>query len=221
MEDIYKCVICGRFTEKRWHCGKPTLLILTKQQRIRLSKLLSGLLRHFPESIGLELDEEGFTKMSIEELVKAIKTKWRHAELYQWLEPKHIYAIVALDPKGRFEIRENKIRARYGHSVKVNIRYRKTPIPRILYHGTGKVVLPKILEEGLKPMKRLKVHLTEKFEDAIENALRKYRDIVVLEVDVKKLEAKGLTVYKAGKNVYVVDYVPPEAIKVCEQRLGR
>ena len=69
MKPIYKCPKCGKFTEVPYHCGVKCTLILDPTRRLKLSKLLSGLLRHFPEVIGLELDKNGFTKQTIDELV--------------------------------------------------------------------------------------------------------------------------------------------------------
>ena len=69
-------------------------------------------------------------------------------------------------------------------------------------------------EQGIKPMERRKVHLTASLAEALESAQRKGANIVVLEVDVKKLRAKGFKVFKAGKNVYVTDYVPPDCLKI-------
>lgn len=220
MKPIYKCPKCGKFTEVPYHCGVKCTLILDPTRRLKLSKLLSGLLRHFPEVIGLELDKNGFTKQTIDELVYLIKTRWKNKELYQWLRSEHVYAVVALDPKGRFEIRNNRIRARYGHSIKVEIAYNEAKdLPPKLYHGTSPEALKSILREGLKPMKRLKVHLTSSLEDAYHNALRKTKFPVILEIDTKSLMKEGIKVYKAGKNVYVVDYVPPQVIKVIKQKV--
>lgn len=217
MKPIYKCEVCRKYVEEPIHCSRPCKLLLDGRRRLKLSKLLSGLLRHFPHEIGLKLDREGFTEQTIEEIVRLIKTRWRNKHLYQWLKPEHIYALVELDPKGRFEIRNNRIRARYGHSVKVNIKYEVSKAPGKLYHGTTPEALPKILREGLKPMKRLKVHLTVSIDEAYQNALRKTRKPVILEIDVKKLEKLGIKVFKAGKTIYVADYVPPEALRVLKR----
>ncbi len=217
IKPIYKCRVCGQFTEEGAHCGEPCTLVLDPERRVRLSKLLSGLLRHFPYALGIELDEEGFTKQTVEELARLIKTKWRSRHLYWWLRPEHIYAIAALDPKGRFEIKNGKIRARYGHSVRVYVKYEEeVKPPAKLYHGTTPQALPSILKEGLKPGKRLMVHLAATPEDAWETALRKTRTPIIIEVDVGKLARRGIKVYRAGKRVYVTSRVPPEAIRVLD-----
>ena len=119
--------------------------------------------------------------------------KWRNRELYQWVRREHIVAIALLDPKGRFELRNNRIRARYGHSIKVDIKYRRE-YPQKLYHGTSTDKLNSILKKGLKPMKRLYVHMTTNLEEAIDNA-RRHGKPVILEIDTECLKKKNISPY--------------------------
>ncbi|RLE56373.1 MAG: RNA 2'-phosphotransferase [Thermoprotei archaeon] len=210
MPDIRRCTVCGAFTEDEVHCGKPTRIFLSGSRREMLSKLMSGLLRHFPQVVGLKLDDEGF--VDIDELVEAIRKKWRNRHLYQWVTKEHVIAVAQLDPKGRFEIIGNKIRARYGHSIRVKISYIEDREVKILYHGTAVENVPRILKEGLKPMKRMWVHLTDRFEDAVVVGKRKGRPAVLV-IDVELLRRLGHRVYRATDHIYVTDYVPPEAIR--------
>jgi len=182
---------------------------LSDPQLKRLSKLLSGLLRHFPEAVGIRPDDGGW--IDIEMLVEAIKTKWKNKELYQWVEPRHIYEIALNDEKGRFEVRNGKIRARYGHSYKVKIDYPGDRDVKFLYHGTTSRSLKNILKEGLKPMKRLWVHLSPTLMDAYTIALRRTGRPIILKVDAQRLR-EYTPVYKASNRVYLVKYVPPDCI---------
>lgn len=211
MRPIYRCRVCGTFTEEPTHCGKPAQLFMTGEQRERLSKLMSALLRHIPEQAGLKLDPEGF--VNIDELVKGIRERWRNRDLYRWVTRDHIIAVAQLDPKGRFEICGDKIRARYGHSarLKVQIQYEEDREHRYLYHGTAEHLLSQILREGLKPMRRQWVHLTDRLEDAIEVGRRRGRPVILV-IDTEILRKLGHRVFRAGKTVYVTDYVPPQAI---------
>ncbi|MGC8542448.1 MAG: RNA 2'-phosphotransferase, partial [Vulcanisaeta sp.] len=140
MRNIYKCTICGAFTEDVMHCGSPTKLILDGGLRSKLSRLMTYLLRHNPEAIGLAMDHEGW--VSIDELVDAVRTRW-NPKAYSWLTKEHVIAIALLDPKGRFEMRNGMIRARYGHnkSLNVNIKYEIDDAVKTLYHGTTKEAL--------------------------------------------------------------------------------
>ena len=163
-----------------------------------------------PESIDLRLDDEGWAKIS--ELVNKIKAFKPH---YNWITSEIVKAIALLDPKGRFEVRDDMIRARYGHArkLKVKIEYQEDKSIKLLYHGTSALNLKSILKEGIKPMKRHMVHLSTSIEDAIETALRKDKRIVIFEIDADKLRSMGFKVYKASDKVYVVSYVHPKAIR--------
>ncbi|WFO75093.1 RNA 2'-phosphotransferase [Desulfurococcaceae archaeon MEX13E-LK6-19] len=213
-KNIYKCRVCGKYIEEPFHCGKQAILLLDARHRVRLSKLLSGLLRHYPWEARLRIVEEGW--VSIDELVEGIRKYWRNKELYQWVTREHIIAVATLDPKGRFEIREDKIRARYGHSIDVSIEYQLEYPSMRLYHGTSVDKLPSILREGLKPMKRKFVHMTTSYEDAFENAKR-HGTPVVLVVDVDCLKKHYIPVYRASKTVYLAPHVPPECIRKKEK----
>ncbi|RLE52486.1 MAG: hypothetical protein DRJ26_04700, partial [Candidatus Methanomethylicota archaeon] len=57
---------------------------------------------------------------------------------------------------------------------------------------------------------------TDEIEDAIIVAKRKGKRIVVLIVNADKLRARGYAIYKAGKNTYLVNYVPPDCIDKVE-----
>ena len=48
LKPIYRCRVCGAFTEDQYHCGKQAELLLDPGSRVRLSKLMSGLLRYYP-----------------------------------------------------------------------------------------------------------------------------------------------------------------------------
>ncbi len=218
MKPVYKCRVCGAYTEEPVHCGRPALLLMDGSRRLKLSKLVSFLLRHGPREACLEPDEEGW--VGIDELVRGIRECWRNREAYQWVTREHILALAALDPKGRFEVRDGRIRARYGHSIPVVYRYEPVENPPpVLYHGTLRRNLPSIAERGLLPMKRRMVHLSSDPRDAYETGRRHGPDVVVLEVDTGCLREKGIPVYRAGKTVYMAPRVPPECIRVGGRRL--
>ena len=208
---VYKCPICGRYVTTPVHCGRKCIYLMSDSQREALSRLMSALLRHIPHEAGIKLDNEGF--VSIEELVKGIRERWRNRDLYRWVTEDHVRAIVELDPRGRFEIRDNKIRATYGHSVKVDIKYVEDREVKVLYHGTTRDRLDSILRQGIVRGRRLYVHLTDSIEIAKEIGKRHGSNVVVLEVDVECLRKRGFKVYRASRTIYLTEYVPPECIK--------
>ena len=205
--DVYKCRE-GGFSEDPQRCPGGVEAVLPARLRVRLSKLVSGALRHFPDALGLRMDERGW--VSIRELVEAL----RRRPGYEWVEEWHIRALAALDPKGRFEVSGGRIRARYGHTVRVEVEPLPGRAPPVLYHGTVRDRLPSIMEKGLLPMRRLYVHLSPSPEQAVEVGRRHGPDVVVLEVDVDCLRRRGLEPRRASHAVYVVEWVPPECIRV-------
>ncbi len=202
MKPLGFCERCGKF-EGSCKCGKGRILIDGKKREL-VSKFLSGLLRHFPHSFGLKVDEEGWARLEdVERIVRE-----RHG-----VGRREIELIAEFDPKGRFEIRDGRIRARYGHSIKVEVDWSEgSDIPSVLYHGTHPKNVESILKEGLRPMRRREVHLSETIGDAIEVGRRYHPNPAVLAIDAEKMLKDGLKVRKKGK-VYTTDYVPPEYIK--------
>jgi len=195
------CERCGYF-EGICRCKRGKILI-DGEKRERVSKFLSGLLRHYPERFNVELDEYGWA--NIRDVLKVLRERYG-------IDRNILELIVRFDPKGRFEIKNEKIRAKYGHSVRVKFNWSEEgEIPPKLYHGTHPKNIDSILKEGLRPMKRLEVHLSESFEDAVEVGKRYHPNPVVLVIDTKSLLNHGFKIRKKGK-VYTTDYVPPECI---------
>ena len=207
---IYKCAKCGRYTFSAKHCGLPTILLIDERGRIRLSKLLSLILRHKPEIVNSSIDREGFLSCSVDELVGRIKS----LKGFSWVKTEHVYAIAETDEKGRFEIRNGRIRALYGHSIPVQMKYKRGEVPDVLYHGTRRSAVDLILKEGLKPMKRNMVHLTSSIRDAYIVGLRKDSKPVILVIDAKRAVSEGVDIRRACRNVYVSSYIPPRFIRV-------
>jgi len=186
-------------------CSDDGAVVLGSDRRTRLSKFLSGALRHFPDDAGLELDGQGWTPY--DELVDAAGGK------YDWAGPDHVAAVIATDPKGRFERDVDRVRAAYGHSVDVDLDAEETPVPDELYHGTAPENLASILEEGLRPMSRQKVHLSGSIPEAREVGSRHAADPVVLAIDAAAMQDDGLRIVKRGKETYTTDRVPPEYLQ--------
>ncbi len=201
MKPLGVCKRCGEF-EGSCKCGKGKIIIDGKKREI-VSKFLSGLLRHFPHSFGLKLDKDGWA--DLKDVAKIVNERYNVGK-------KVIELIVKFDPKGRFEIKNGKIRAKYGHSVDVNVDWSEScEIPDRLYHGTSPLNLKSIFEKGILPMKRKEVHLSATPEDAIEVGKRHHPNPVVLVIDAKALQNAGFKIRKKGK-VYTTDYVPPDFI---------
>lgn len=142
-----------------------------------ISKFLSYVLRHDPESIGLKLDSEGWANIS--ELISCANSarKQLNKELIQQVEKT--------SDKKRFAISEDglRIRAVQGHSIKtVDIQFIEKIPPEFLYHGTATRFLEFIQKEGLKPQQRQYVHLSENEQTAME-AGQRYGKPVILKIE--------------------------------------
>jgi putative RNA 2'-phosphotransferase len=187
-------------------CGDAGTRVASGDRRERLSRFLSGALRHFPEDAEIELDAGGWT--DVDALADAMVRK------YGWARREHLDAVLATDPKGRFERRGDRVRAAYGHSVEVDLGATDDPVPDTLYHGTSPRNLDAVREEGLRPMGRAKVHLSETVETALEVGSRHATEPVVLTVDAAGMLSDSQEIHKRGEETYTTDRVPPEHLAV-------
>lgn len=201
--DIGYCSKCGYF-EGKCSCGKGKIT-LKAGKRVKISKFLSGLLRHFAPHFDLKIDSQGWA--DINEVARIVKEKCG-------VGIKEIESIAELDTKGRFQIRDGKIRARYGHSIDISTDWTENrEVPSLLYHATDPHNLKAILEKGLLPMGRREVHMCVNPREALEVGRRHSTTPVLLEVDVPKMVQDGYKIKKKG-NVYTSDEVPPSYISI-------
>ena len=176
---------------------------MTERIKTRISKYMSYLLRHNPED--LKMDKQGFVNLT--ELIEKLKKR------YPQTDEQLIREIVEKSERRRFEIRNGKIRALYGHSIPVELQPEEAKDVKILYHGTSPESAKNILKVGLKPMRRQWVHLSPTIEIAKKIGLRKSNKPVILEIDVEKARRDGIKFYKATDEIYLAKYIPPKYIK--------
>lgn len=172
----------------------------------KTSKFLSLVLRHKPEEIGLALDDNGWAK--VDELLK--KAKGHHTFSLEDLQ-----RVVADNDKQRFAFSEDgkRIRANQGHSVEVALKLEAATPPCVLYHGTATRFVDSIMKEGLKPMQRHAVHLSELVHTAVAVGSR-HGKVVLLWVDAKAMVADGFSFSRSANGVWLTDAVPPEYLTV-------
>lgn len=172
---------------------------------------MSLLLRHRPETADLELNTAGWA--SLADLVDAV----RRQPGFAWVDEHVVREVVAQSEKQRFAIAGDppRIRATYGHSIPVDVEYEPVPSPPpVLYHGTTRRALPKILREGLKSMQRHYVFLTATAEEAAAVGRRRDPQPVILEVDTDSVVDHGYDLYRTPGGLYLTEYVPPAALQV-------
>ena len=176
---------------------------------VRLSKTMSVALRHDPQSFGLELDPEGWVQTN--HLLEALH------QLPPWagISETDFHQVIAASEKKRFEIVGDHIRALYGHSVPTKIIKEATTPPPVLYHGTASRNLDSILKQGILPMSRQYVHLSEDVETAVKVGRRKASDIVLLKIDTTS--RPELKFYYGNDQTWLADEIPPSIIEVVQQ----
>jgi len=172
----------------------------------KVSRYMSYLLRHNPE--GLRIDRYGF--VDLDELCRKLKKRFP-------VDKSFIYRVVERGERKRFEIVGNRIRALYGHTIPVKMKLKEDRDTKVFYHGTTPEAASKILKFGLKPMRRLWVHLSPNIKIAREVGLRRTRRPVILKIDAETARKSGIRFYKATDKVYLCSFVPPNCLEVVDE----
>jgi putative RNA 2'-phosphotransferase len=174
-----------------------------------ISKNLSYVLRHRPDSIGIELSAAGWIEVDV--LLAALARDGKS------VSPDVLRTVVAENDKQRFEFSEDgrQIRARQGHSTTVELGYEPATPPAVLYHGTATRFLDSILGQGLIKGKRHHVHLSINQETMIQVGTRHGKP-VLLKIDAAKMHKDGHEFFVTGNQVWLTDHVPPEYISVVD-----
>jgi putative RNA 2'-phosphotransferase len=172
-----------------------------------LSKFLSLVLRHQPQLIELELDENGWT--TVDELLEKANKNGKGIQL----DFERLKEIVANNDKQRFTFNEtfDKIRANQGHSVDIDLALSPETPPEILYHGTTEKYIFPIKKQGLKKQKRQHVHLSIDTETAIKVGTRHGKPII-LKIKALDMHQNGNFFYLSKNGVWLTEKVLPEYI---------
>lgn len=171
----------------------------------RISRFLSYLLRHRPKEYPLAFDHHGFVAWS--EVVDLIQERFFDAT------EQEVRAVVTESEKRRFELRDDKVRATYGHSFPVDLGLEPVEPPAELYYGTARDLAQSILHKGLKPRDRQFVHLSASLEDA--EAVGKRRDPApaIVVVDTRAAREADVVFYRSGP-LFLAENVPPQFLSL-------
>lgn len=169
----------------------------------QISKFLSYILRHRPQTIGLILETDGWAN---------VNDILNNSKLPLCLE--ELQAVVAQNDKQRFSFNADftKIKANQGHSVDVALTFKVVTPPATLYHGTAQRYLASILAQGLNKGSRHHVHLSKDILTATKVGQR-HGEPVVLLVAAQKMYEEGYTFYLSDNEVYLVEQVPANYLK--------
>ncbi|WP_138431028.1 RNA 2'-phosphotransferase [Fodinibius saliphilus] len=170
-----------------------------------LSKFLSYVLRHHPDSIGVDIDKNGW--VAISELIQKAENEGRifgKEQLYQVLEYGEKQRFI-LSNDGKY------IRAGYGHSIEVELQLHPQQPPRLLYHGTAQKNLDSIYDEGLHSGSRNFVHLSANESDAKEVGAR-HGTPVILEILSQIMAEEGINFYQSESepDIWLTKKVEPK-----------
>lgn len=179
------------------------------RDRKRISKFMSLVLRHRPTDFGVELDAHGWAR--IEDLIAAAQQQG-HA-----LDRELLEQVVRENDKQRFAIHESGlwIRARQGHSVKVDLELVAIEPPPELFHGTANEAVPSIRRQGLLKRSRHHVHLSPDAETARKVGSR-HGSPVVLTVASGAMHREGISFFRSENGVWLVESVPVRFLRFPE-----
>lgn len=174
---------------------------MVKEKYTDLSRFISLILRHKPETIGITLDKHGWA--DVDELLDGINDYGKKINLSMLQE------IVNTDGKQRYSFNEDKtlIRANQGHSVNVDVELKEAVPPKYLYHGTGEKYLDSINKSGLISKSRLYVHLSSDAETAIAVGKRHGKPVVFV-IESEAMYRDGYKFYLSENGVWLTKKVP-------------
>lgn len=172
----------------------------------KISKFLSLVLRHKPETIDLKLDENGWA--DTDRLIYGMQ-KANYS-----MDIELLKGIVESSDKKRFKFNDDftKIRANQGHSIDIDLNLEAKTPPEILYHGTAARNLDSIKQHGLLKQNRHHVHLSGDTETARTVGMR-YGKPVVLTIEARMMHKEGISFYQSDNGVWLTEFVDPKYIK--------
>ena len=178
---------------------------MTGEQKKKIGKFLSLVLRHEPQKIGIVLDENGWA--NVKELIQKCE---KHRVSFTMTD---LEEIVATNDKKRYSFNadKSKIRANQGHSINIELNLTPVEPPEFLYHGTADRFLDSIMENGIKKMNRQHVHLSKDIQTAQKVGARHGR-VIVLKIMSGAMHNDGKIFYLSDNGVWLTDYIDPKYI---------
>jgi putative RNA 2'-phosphotransferase len=178
----------------------------SRQRHESLAHLLEYVLGKGPDEFGLALDPEGW--VSLKSLVQALSEEpdWRG------LTQNRILDLGWALPEAPFEIEEKRIRLQPDHpSALESPRREPAPTPSTLYYGSRRKPYPVYIAKGIR-LAEEEVVLTREKAMALRIASRREPKPIPIEVSTKVAAEMGVRFYGYGKNLFVADWLPKEAL---------
>jgi putative RNA 2'-phosphotransferase len=178
---------------------------LSNNNLIHISKFLSLVLRHKPETVGMTFEKGGWLK--VDDLIQGAK------EAGVELDKELLRAVVEHSERKRFSFSEDglKIRANYGHSIPIDLAIEAVEPPEFLFHGTAVRFIEAIRKEGIVPQGRQYVHLSPDEQTAGEVG-RRHGVPIVFTIQSRLMHENGFKLYPTDSGIWLTETVPPEFI---------
>ena len=179
---------------------------------VSTSKFLSLVLRHRPETVGMQLDPEGW--LEIKTLITNANARGKSITLAE------LHEVVATNDKRRFALSDDglRIRASQGHSVaSVELNLEPVSPPELLYHGTVPQFIGSIRRQGLLKRSRNHVHLSADQATATKVGIRRGKPII-LTIHARKMYDAGHQFFLSANGVWLTETVPVESIGFPSER---
>jgi putative RNA 2'-phosphotransferase len=176
------------------------------KKEINISKFLSLVLRHQPETIGIQIDQNGWA-----DVTELLEKSNNYGVKFDRETLNHI---VDTNSKKRFAFNEtlDKIRASQGHSIEIELGYNNQKPPEILYHGTGDKSVQSIIEKGLEKRSRQHVHMSSDIETALKVGQRHGKPFV-FKVLAGQMYDDNFQFFISENGIWLTDNVPTKYLK--------
>jgi len=180
--------------------------MINEKKQTHISKFLSLVLRHKPETIGIQLDLNGWIDVS-----ELIEKSNKYGIQFDRETLNHI---VVTNSKKRFAFNDklDKIRASQGHSIEIELGYTNRKPPETLFHGTSEKSVQSILENGLERKNRQHVHLSSDIDTAIKVGQRHGKPFIFL-VLAEQMHKDNFEFYISDNGVWLTNNVPIKYLK--------
>jgi len=206
---IKRCPQHGFFRGEHCECGSAGQLLLDEAKTEQLGRLVAGGLRHFPDDLGLAMDPQGWVDLA--KLGDVVKSRHR------WADADLVMALVDSDPKQRYEIRKGMIRARYGHSVNVEMDH-PVNLRLLLYYGSSEEEADRILEIGLKSTGQRYIHLSTTAEKAWKVAAFRTGNPRVIQVNAAKAQEQGVKMMEVNEDIVISEMIPSKFLSMLSSK---
>ena len=202
---IKHCSHHGYFRGEYCECGMSGQIVLDEAKTEQLGRLVAGALRHFPDDLGLAMDSNGWVDlMALSDVIYK-----RH----RWADRNMVAALVESDPKKRYEINGDKIRARYGHSVNVELDHPENKLT-LLYYGASEEEADRIMEIGLKSVSQRYVHLSTTPEKAWQVGTFRTGNPKVIQIDSEAAQKTGIKMMTVNDDIVLSEPIPSTFLSI-------